>query len=179
MSPGVQGQWMRPTTRSTWKSRRSIPTELCFEYVVSNRAMPVRYVSDSDRKSFANAVLAVLSVRFHGLPTVRLSRGREPSIHALVAGLQTPVPCSSPSEQPLSSECEEDTLPQPVGKTASGPGPRVAERTLASKMDHNVKIVQLSSLASPVDDEASVISASSQGPDRSRSAFNAQQASAH
>ena len=67
------------------KSRRSIPTELCFEYVVSNRAMPVRYVSDTNRKTFANTVLAVLPVRFHGLPTVRLTRSRKSTILPLVA----------------------------------------------------------------------------------------------
>ena len=67
------------------KSRRSIPNELCFEYVVSNRAMPVRYVSDTDKNTFANAILAVLPVRFHGLPTVRLARGQESTILALVA----------------------------------------------------------------------------------------------
>ena len=34
------------------KSRRSIPTELCFEYVVANRAMPVRVVFKLGVKNF-------------------------------------------------------------------------------------------------------------------------------
>ena len=33
------------------KSRQAIPTELCFEYVVSNRAMPVSLVQ-SDQRNF-------------------------------------------------------------------------------------------------------------------------------
>ena len=54
------------------KSRRSIPTELCFENVVSNRAMPVRSSERLLEPKF-NCLPAMLPLRLHGLPGLCLT----------------------------------------------------------------------------------------------------------
>lgn len=41
------------------KSRAAIPTELCFEYVVTNRALPVRY-NFSDHSSIEKLTLLAM-----------------------------------------------------------------------------------------------------------------------
>ena len=53
------------------KSRRSIPTQLCFENVVSNRAMPVR-PSETMLRTVFDRFPAMLPLRLYGLPTLRL-----------------------------------------------------------------------------------------------------------